>query len=58
MVVDGLSGGGTEGVLLALAQRIVSQSHQVSIFLLRDVCDYSLLEEIEYNITADHVLSP
>ncbi|MGP4123696.1 MAG: glycosyltransferase [Sodalis sp. (in: enterobacteria)] len=54
MIIDGLPGGGAEKVLLTLAQGLVAQSHKVSIFSLRRVCDYDLPEGIEYQIIADY----
>ncbi|WP_244267449.1 glycosyltransferase, partial [Sodalis-like endosymbiont of Proechinophthirus fluctus] len=58
MIIDGLPGGGAEKVLLTLAQGSVSQGHQVSIFSLRGVCDYTLPDGVEYQIIADHASTP
>lgn len=58
MIIDGLPGGGAEKVLLTLAQGVMSQGHQVSIFSLRSVCDYTLPEGIEYKIINDHAHVP
>ena len=47
-VIDGLPGGGAEKVVLTLAEHFLSQGEQVSLFSLRDVCDYPLPEGLDY----------
>jgi predicted alpha/beta-fold hydrolase len=37
-IIDGLPGGGAEKVVLTLAEGMLRQGHQVSLFSLRDVC--------------------
>lgn len=58
LIIDGLPGGGAEKVLLTLAQGLVADGHRVSIFSLRVECDYSLPDNIEYQIIADDTYMP
>ncbi|WP_159566832.1 glycosyltransferase [Budvicia diplopodorum] len=53
-IIDGLPGGGAEKVVLTLAEGMVTLGHQVSLFSLRNVCDYSIPEGIEYKIIPDN----
>ena len=57
-VIDGLPGGGAEKVVLTLAAHFLSQGEQVSLFSLRDVCDYPLPEGLDYQVIADRCRKP
>ena len=57
-VIDGLPGGGAEKVVLTLAAHFISQGEQVSLFSLRDVCDYPLPEGLDYQVIADRCRKP
>lgn len=52
-VIDGLPGGGAEKVVLTLAEGMTSLGHHVSLFSLRDVCDYSIPKNVDYRVLAD-----
>ena len=52
-VIDGLPGGGAEKVVLTLAEQFLKEGEQVSLFSLRDVCDYPLPEGLDYQVIAD-----
>lgn len=58
MIIDGLPGGGAEKVLLTLAQGLLTQGHQVSLFTLRDVCDYQLPSGVDYKVSIDNTRTP
>lgn len=58
MIIDGLPGGGAEKVVLTLAAGFLAQHHQVSLFSLRDVCEYPLPEGIHYQLIADKCRAP
>jgi len=47
-VIDGLPVGGAEKVVLTLAAHFISQGEQVSLFSLRDVCEYPLPAGVGY----------
>ena len=57
-VIDGLPGGGAEKVVLTLAAHFLSQGEQVSLFFLRDVCDYPLPEGLDYQVIDDRCRKP
>ncbi|HEY4467112.1 MAG TPA: glycosyltransferase [Klebsiella sp.] len=57
-VIDGLPGGGAEKVVLTLAEYFLSQGEQVSLFSLRNVCDYPLPEGLDYQVIADSCRKP
>lgn len=57
-VIDGLPGGGAEKVVLTLAEHLLRQGEQVSLFSLRDVCEYALPEKLDYRVIADNCRSP
>ncbi|HCM46309.1 MAG TPA: glycosyltransferase [Colwellia sp.] len=46
IVIDGLTGGGAERVMISLAAELVSQGHQVTILSLGNRCDYVIPEGI------------
>lgn len=53
MIIDGLPGGGAEKSVLTLGKGIVNLGHKVSIFSLRDICNYNIPNGIEYKIIQD-----
>nr|AIA86784.1 CAZy families GT4 protein [uncultured Klebsiella sp.] len=57
-VIDGLPGGGAEKVVLTLAEQFLSEGEQVSLFSLRDVCDYPLPEGLDYQVIVDRCRKP
>lgn len=57
-VIDGLPGGGAEKVVLTLAEGLLRQGHQVSLFSLRDVCEYPLPQGLEYVVIKDQSRAP
>ncbi|WP_083275051.1 glycosyltransferase [Edwardsiella hoshinae] len=58
LIIDGLPGGGAEKVVLTLAQQFLNQGDSVSLFSLRDVCQYSLPATIDYRVIRDNCRSP
>lgn len=58
MLIDGLSGGGAEKVVLTLAQGLYHQGHQVALFSLRDICCYSRPPGIHYRVITDDCHHP
>lgn len=50
MIIDGLPGGGAEKVVLTLCEGMQKMGHQVSLFSLRDVCNYALPADIDYQV--------
>ncbi len=52
-IIDGLPGGGAEKVVLTLAEGMTTLGHEVSLFSLRNVCDYPIPSGIEYKIIQD-----
>lgn len=58
IVIDGLPGGGAEKVVLTLAQAFLQQGDHVSLFSLRDVCQYPLPSGLDYRVVADTCRSP
>lgn len=57
-IIDGLPGGGAEKVVLTLAQQFLQEGEDVSLFSLRNVCDYPLPEGLDYQVIADRCRSP
>ena len=53
MIIDGLPGGGAEKVVLTLAQGFLTQGHRVSLISLRNVCNYTLPEGLDYRVVED-----
>lgn len=58
MVIDGLPGGGAEKVVLTLATGLLNAGHQVSLFSLRNVCDYPLPPGLDYQVIEDRCRKP
>lgn len=58
LIIDGLPGGGAEKVVLTLAQNFLASGDQVTLFSLRNVCDYPLPSGIHYHIIADNCRAP
>lgn len=58
MIIDGLPGGGAEKVVITLSQGLLALGHRVSLLSLRDVCNYTLPEGIDYRVIADTSRSP
>lgn len=46
IVIDGLTGGGAERVMISLATELVASGHEVTILSLSNRCDYFIPEEI------------
>lgn len=57
-IIDGLPGGGAEKVVITLAGHLLRQGEQVSLFSLRDVCEYPLPDALDYRVIADHCRAP
>lgn len=57
IVIDGLTGGGAERVMISLATELVSQGHSVTILSLSNRCDYEIPEGIKVNYLFDHKAS-
>lgn len=58
MIIDGLPGGGAEKTVLTLSRGLTEMGHQVSLFSLRKVCDYSIPEGIDYQVIQDVCKKP
>ena len=58
MIIDGLPGGGAEKVVLTLCEGMQQLGHQVSLFSLRDVCNYALPPGIDYPVVEAHSSAP
>lgn len=58
MIIDGLPGGGAEKVVLTLAEGLIEQGHRVALLSLRDVCSYTIPEQIEYKVVNDDCRTP
>ncbi|MFU2315369.1 glycosyltransferase [Rahnella sp. PCH160] len=58
IVIDGLPGGGAEKVVLTLAEGFLRAGHRVSLFSLRDVCEYPLPEGLTYRVISDKSRTP
>jgi hypothetical protein len=57
-IIDGLPGGGAEKVVLTLAETFLRQGDEVSLFSLRDVCEYPLPDGLDYRVIADKCRKP
>lgn len=57
-IIDGLPGGGAEKVVLTLAENFIREGDNVSLFSLRDVCDYPIPEGLNYQVIKDTDTSP
>ena len=58
MIIDGLPGGGAEKVVLTLCEGMQRMGHQISLFSLRNVCQYSLPEGIDFQVVESPGRSP
>lgn len=58
IVIDGLSGGGAEKVMLTLCQGMQQMGHNVSLVSLRDVCRYPIPNGINYLVVSDTSRTP
>ncbi len=50
MIIDGLPGGGAEKVVLTLCEGMVQMGHRVSLFSLRNRCDYPMPAGVDYQL--------
>ncbi|MCS3434139.1 glycosyltransferase [Klebsiella sp. BIGb0407] len=57
-IIDGLPGGGAEKVVLTLAENFIREGDNVSLFSLRDVCDYPIPTGLHYQVIKDTDKSP
>jgi glycosyltransferase involved in cell wall biosynthesis len=57
IVIDSLTGGGAERVMISLASELVSQGHQITILSLSNCCDYTIPEGIKVSYLFDHKAS-
>ncbi|ALO35781.1 glycosyltransferase [Colwellia sp. MT41] len=57
IVIDGLTGGGAERVMISLATEMVSQGHSVTILSLSNRCDYTIPNGINVCYLFDHKAS-
>jgi glycosyltransferase involved in cell wall biosynthesis len=57
IVIDSLTGGGAERVMITLAVELVSQGHQVTILSLGNCCDYFIPGDIKVYYLFDHKAS-
>ncbi len=58
MMIDGLPGGGAEKVVLTLVAGMLAQGHRVSLFSLRNVCEYPLPQGVDYQVIQDSNRKP
>jgi len=57
IVIDSLTGGGAERVMISLATELVAKGHQVTILSLGNRCDYTIPEGINAACLFDHKAS-
>jgi glycosyltransferase involved in cell wall biosynthesis len=57
IVIDSLTGGGAERVMLSLATEMVAQGHKVTILSLSNCCDYAIPKGINVCYLFDHKAS-
>ena len=57
IVIDSLSGGGAERVMISLATELVSQGHNLTILSLSNRCDYAIQDGIKVCYLFDHKAS-
>ncbi|MFZ4115778.1 MAG: glycosyltransferase [Chthoniobacterales bacterium] len=57
-LIDGLSGGGAERVVLTLAGAMVEQGHAVTLVSLRRDCAYEIPKGVSYLVVEDHYRGP
>jgi len=58
MIIDGLPGGGAEKVVLTLCEGMKQLGHSVSLFSLRNVCNYPIPAGIDYQVVESHSKAP
>lgn len=58
IIIDGLPGGGAEKVVLTLCQGMHNIGVNVTLISLRDVCHYTIPENLSYKVVADHSRTP
>jgi len=57
IVIDSLTGGGAERVMISLATELVSQGHNLTILSLSNRCDYAIPDGINVSYLFDHKAS-
>lgn len=57
-IIDGLSGGGAERIVLTLADAMAQQGHHVTIISLRSDATYPIPAAVEYLLLEDHYRGP
>lgn len=57
-LIDGLSGGGAERVVITLASAMAEEGHEVAIVSLRSECSYPLPKEARYHVVEDFYRGP
>jgi glycosyltransferase involved in cell wall biosynthesis len=57
IVIDSLTGGGAERVMISLATELVEQGHSVTILSLSNLCDYAIPDGISVCSLFDHKAS-
>lgn len=57
-LIDGLSGGGAERVVVTLAAGMAKEGHDVTIVSLRSECAYPLPEGVHYHVVEDRYHGP
>ncbi len=57
-LIDGLSGGGAERVVITLAGGMAQEGHDISIISLRSECAYPLPDGVDYHVVEDHYRGP
>ncbi|VFP86736.1 Glycosyl transferase group 1 family protein [Candidatus Erwinia haradaeae] len=50
MIIDGLSGGGAEKVVLTLCQEMSQLGHKIQLLSLRNICQYPLPRGVNYQV--------
>lgn len=58
IIIDGLPGGGAEKVVLTLCQGMHNAGIDVTLISLRDVCHYTIPENLNYKVVADRSRAP
>lgn len=58
IIIDGLPGGGAEKVVLTLGQGMQASGTEVTLVSLRDVCHYTIPENLTYKVITDNSRSP
>lgn len=58
IIIDGLPGGGAEKVAITLALGFLASGNNVSLFSLRNVCDYSIPDKVNFQVISDNYRWP